>query len=47
MNIVLQEETTGCGFAATAMVAGKTYSEIKEHGCRVVHPCNRDATFLI
>ncbi|MBO6558783.1 MAG: hypothetical protein JJ957_20050 [Pseudomonadales bacterium] len=29
-TIVLQEETTGCGFACVAMVAGKSYAEIKE-----------------
>lgn len=28
-DLVLQEETTGCGFACVAMVAGKSYAEVK------------------
>ncbi len=28
-NLVLQEETTGCGFACVAMITNSTYQEIK------------------
>ncbi len=30
LDLVLQEETTGCGFACVAMVAGKSYEEVKD-----------------
>ncbi|TGV05596.1 hypothetical protein E4695_15835 [Alcaligenaceae bacterium 429] len=29
MNVVVQEETTGCGIASVANVLGKTYAEMK------------------
>ncbi len=29
MNVVVQEEVTGCGLASVAMVAGKGYAEVK------------------
>ena len=30
MRIVLQEDETGCGLACVAMIAGKTYAEVKQ-----------------
>src|ERR1051325_2276111 len=30
MKVVLQEDETGCGFACVAMIAGKTYAEVKQ-----------------
>lgn len=30
MKVVLQEDETGCGLACVAMVAGKTYREVKQ-----------------
>jgi hypothetical protein len=30
MNIVLQEEPTGCGFACVAMVAERSYEQVKQ-----------------
>ncbi len=30
MKIVLQEDETGCGLACVAMLAGKTYAEVKQ-----------------
>ena len=30
MDIVLQEEKTGCGFAAVAMISGTSYKEVKK-----------------
>ncbi|HEY1268931.1 MAG TPA: cysteine peptidase family C39 domain-containing protein [Candidatus Binatia bacterium] len=30
MKIVLQEDETGCGLACVAMIAGKTYPEVKQ-----------------
>lgn len=30
MKIVLQEDETGCGLACVAMIAGKTYAEVKQ-----------------
>jgi ABC-type bacteriocin/lantibiotic exporter with double-glycine peptidase domain len=30
MKVVVQEDETGCGFACVAMVAGKTYAEVKQ-----------------
>lgn len=29
MNVVVQEETTGCGIASVANILGKTYAEMK------------------
>lgn len=30
MKLILQEETTGCGFAAVAMISGTSYSKVRE-----------------
>ena len=30
MEVVLQEDLTGCGIASVAMVAGRTYGEVKK-----------------
>jgi ABC-type bacteriocin/lantibiotic exporter with double-glycine peptidase domain len=35
MNVVVQEESSGCGLACVAMIAGRTYSEVKQLANRI------------
>jgi ABC-type bacteriocin/lantibiotic exporter with double-glycine peptidase domain len=35
MKVVLQEDMTGCGLACVAMIAGKTYAEVKQAAAKL------------